>query len=124
MARVLPRDEWDRLEPTGVRLLAPSLRDEDSEVLVIEDAGRIVATMGTYRVTHFEGLWIDPEYRGNAGLARRLMKAGIDSAKKWTDQWVWAASGNDHTDDLMTRMGGVKMPTDTFVIPISEESNA
>lgn len=120
MARVLPRDEWDRLEPTGVRLLAPSLRDEDSEVLVIEDAGRIVATMGTYRVTHFEGLWIDPEYRGNAGLARRLMKAGIDSAKKWTDQWVWAASGNDHTDDLMTRMGGVKMPTDTFVIPIQE----
>ena len=56
MARVLPRDEWDRLEPTGVKLLAPSLRDEDSEVLVIEDAGRIVATMGTYRVTHFEGL--------------------------------------------------------------------
>ena len=48
------------------------------------------------------------------------MKAGIDSAKKWTDQWVWAASGNDHTDDLMTRMGGVKMPTDTFVIPIQE----
>jgi len=117
-SRVLPREEWEKLEVSGFPAIGSTLRPEDSEVVVIEDGDRIVATLGTFRVTHFESLWIAPEYRGNAGLGRKLIKAAISSAKRWTDQWVWGCSGSEHTDDLFVRMGGKKMPVDTYIIPI------
>ena len=123
IARILPPEEYGKLDVTGMVCIAPACRPEDVQIIVIEEDGQIVATMGTYRVTHFEGLWIDPKHRGNAGVARRLMKAGISAAKKWTDQWVWGASGTDHMDDIMKRMGGVKMPVETFVLSL-EDSHA
>lgn len=117
-ARVLPREEWGKLDVSGFPTVGSSLRPEDSEVVVVEDGDKIVATMSTFRVTHFESLWVDPEYRGNAGVARMLLKAGIQSAKKWTDEWVWGSSGTDHMDDILTRVGAKKMPVSTFVVPI------
>ncbi len=116
--RTLPKEEWNRL--TEVPNIGPALRPEDCQVLVVEDGNRIVATLGAFRVTHFEGLWIDPAYRGNPGLARKIMKAGVTAAKKWTDEFVWAASGSDHTDDIFSRLGGVKAPIETYIIPLGE----
>ena len=116
-ARILAPDEWVKLE-TGFEPLGTTLRPEDSQVIVIEEDGKIIASVGTFRVTHFESLWIHPDYRGNAGVARRLMKQAIIAAKKWTDQWVWGCSGTDHMNDVLIRMGGIKMPVDTFVIPL------
>lgn len=117
IARILPPDEWSKLD-TGFPPIGTTLRPEDSQVIVIEDEGKIVASVGTFRVTHFESLWIHPEYRGNAGVARRLMKACVSAARKWTDQWVWGCSGTDHMNDILERMGGKKMPVDTFIVPL------
>jgi hypothetical protein len=117
-ARVLPKEEWGKLSVTGIAPIETTLRPEDVQIVVVEDGDRIVASMGTFRVTHFEGLWIDPEYRGNAGLGRRLMKAGIQAAKKWTDRWVWGASDTHHMNDIIRRVGGVKLPIETFIIEI------
>ena len=117
-ARILPREEWSRLSITGIAPIQETLRPEDVQVIVVEDGDRIVASMGAFRVTHFESLWIAPEYRGNAGLGRRLLKAGITAATKWATDWVWAASGTNHMDDVLTRMGGAEMPVKTFVLQI------
>lgn len=95
-----------------------TLRPEDVQMVVIEDGGRIVATMGVFRVTHFEGLWIDPEYRGNAGLGRRLIKMGITAARKWADNWVWGASDTDHMADIIGRIGGKPLPIQSHLIDI------
>ena len=114
--RVLPRDEWGKL--TEVINIGPACREGDAQVLVVEDGKRIVATLGVFRIAHFEGLWIDPEYRGNPGLARKLMKAGVTAAKQWTDEFVWGASGSHHTDDLFERAGGVNAPISTYIIPL------
>jgi len=38
--------------------------------------------------------------------------------RKWNDEWAYGASGTDHMNDIMQRMGGVKMPVETFVIPV------
>lgn len=117
-ARVLPPEEWHRLRISGITPMETTLRPEDVQMIVVEDGDRIVATMGTYRVTHFEGLWIDPEYRGNAGLGRRLIKAGIEAARKWTDRWVWGASETDHMDEVLGRLGGHKVPVSTYLLPL------
>lgn len=117
-ARILPRDEWAKLGVSGIAPMEQTVRPEDVQMVVIEDGGRVVATMGVYRVTHFEGLWIDPEYRGNAGLGRRLIKMGIKAARKWADNWVWGASETLHMDDVLSRLGGTKVPVQTYIIPI------
>lgn len=119
-ARILPNEEWSAITPMLPHFpeIRRSLRDGETEMIVVEDGGKIVATMGVMRAVHFEGLWIDPEYRGNAGLGRRLIRAGIDSAKKWTDEWVWASVGDEHMDDVLVRLGGRKMPVETFILEI------
>lgn len=117
-ARILPREEWHRLEVSGMAPMQDEMRLEDVQMIVVEDGERIVATMGTYRVTHFEGLWIDPEYRGNAGLGRRIIKAGISAARKWSDKWVWGSSGTPHMDEVLSRLGGAHVPVKTYIIPI------
>lgn len=118
IARILPREEWGRLSITGLPALQETLRPEDVQVIVVEDGDRIVASMGAFRVTHFESLWIAPEYRGNAGLGRRLLKAGIKAARKWTDKWVWGASDTPHMNDVILRLGGKRIPIETYMIPL------
>lgn len=117
-ARVLPREEWHRLSITGAPVICSTLRPEDAEVIVIEEGDKIIATMEAFRATHFDGLWIDPEYRGNAGVGRRLIKAGIESVGKWATDWVWGASGSEHMDDVLERLGGIKTPVTSYVVPI------
>jgi hypothetical protein len=115
--RILPPEEWVKLK-TAFPPLGTTLRPGDSQVIVVEDGDRIVASLEVIRVTHFESLWIDPEYTGNAGLVSRLMKAAIDAARKWTDEWVWGASGTSKMNTYLYRMGGRKMPVETFVVPL------
>jgi len=118
ITRVLPPEEWHKLSVTDMTNIGPAFRPEDVQIVVVEDEGRIVATLGAFRVCHLEGLWIDPEYRGNAGMARKLMKGAVSAVRKWNDEWAYGASGTDHMNDIMQRMGGVKMPVETFVIPV------
>ena len=118
IARVLPESEWSKLAVTGFAQIGPTLRPEDVQIIVVEDGSKIVATMGVLRVTHFESLWIDPAYRGNAGLGRRLLKAGIQAARKWTDSWVWGASDTERMDKIIGRTGGKYLPITSYVIPI------
>lgn len=118
-ARILPPEEYAKLKAlTGLEQIGTTLRPEDCQVIVVEDGERVVATMGVFRVTHFESLWIDPEYRGNAGLGRRLIKAGIEAARKWATDWAWGASGTEHMDDVLERLGGIKTSVTSYMVPI------
>jgi len=117
-ARILSREEWEKLAVTGFEQLGKTLRPEDSQIAVVEEDGKIVATLGVFRVTHFESLWIAPEYRGNAGVVRRLVKAAVSAARKWTDNWVWGASDTPQMDDVIGRTGGVQLPIHTYMIPL------
>jgi hypothetical protein len=118
IARILPREEWGKLDVTALPQIGPTLRPEDVQIAVVEDQDKIVATMAVLRVAHLESLWIAPEYRGNAGLGRRLLKTAIKAAKLWTDSWIWGASDTAHMDDVIGRVGGVPLPLNSFMIPI------
>ncbi len=118
MARILPREEWSKLDVSGMPLIGPTLRNEDVQIIAVEDGSRLVATMAVIRVTHMESLWIDPEYRGNAGLVRMLLKQAVSAAKKWTDKWIWGASDTEHMNDIIKRVGGIQLPIQSFMIPV------
>lgn len=109
--RILPRDEWGRVAKSNLLPLLASA--ESADVHVIEDGPRIVACFAEVRVTLLEGLWIDPEYRGNAGVCRRLVR----TARAIVERCGWTVSGvaTDCMRDVMRRLGAVRMERDTYV---------
>lgn len=120
--RVLDPDEWmEKLSGTDLPALLPFCTPENTSVVVVEEDGRIVATMGVLRVTHFEGVWIDPEHRGNAGVVRRLLKASTDIALGHGEQFVFGGASDDRMRDILGRLGGVRMPLEFYALSIGSQ---
>lgn len=107
--RILPRDEWHRLPDTG--LLSVLWRTPDATVHVAEDGGKIVGCLAELKVTHLEGLWVDPAYRVSAGRALLRLAREIVFRCRWTLSGV--------TSDCMRRVMnrlGAKREADMFVL--------
>lgn len=116
--RVLPKEEWARLnEASGLPALLPYMSPEQVEIIVVEDGERIVASWSVLRVTHFEGLWIDPDYR-NAGVVRRLMRKTMETARQWCGQFALTGANTAEVANMVRRIGGVRMPMDCFMVPV------
>jgi len=119
-ARVLPVNEWNRLNVTELPVLLPYFRPEDVNVVVVEEAGAIVASLAVMRVPHLEGVWIEPSRRGSPELVRKLMSGAAYASRKWSSGWVMAQSATDHVSDLITRLGASKVPVETFIVPLGD----
>jgi hypothetical protein len=115
-ARILPPSEWHRLDVTQLAQIGGTMRPEDIDIAVVEDKGEIVSTMAILRVTHFESLWISPKHRGNAGMTRRLLKVAVKAAKP--AMWAWGCSDTEHMADVIQRIGGIKVPVESYIIPL------
>lgn len=123
ITRILPQEEWSRLNGTEAELLWPYFNPEQTRVLVVEDEGRIVGTWTLMRVVHAECLWIAPSHRGLFGVTRRLLVAMRDIAKGWNVSAVWTGSKSAHVTDLIRRLGGKEPPFESFILPIEKHGN-
>jgi hypothetical protein len=124
-ARILNADEWGKVEGTPISALLPYVDPSDVAVVVVEDGDRIVARWCVFRVTHLEGIWIDPEYRGNAGVIRPLLRQAFAVPRVRGERWAFSGaddspeSGLDKkVDRLLRRIGGERMPVRFYAIPI------
>lgn len=118
IARVLPSEEWSRLNGTEAELLWPHMNPEQTRVLVVEDGDRIVATWTLMRIVHAECLWVAPSHRGILGVAKRLLRIMSDEAKAWKVSAVMTGSLSPHVTDLIERFGGVPAPFESFILPV------
>lgn len=70
--RDLPESEWGRLD-------LPHQLPRGSRVIAVEDEeGRIVGYWCVITAVHLEPVWIDPAYRGNASMVRKLWRGVRD----------------------------------------------
>lgn len=119
-ARILRPEEWEEINTPDLPELLKYCNPDDVAVVVVEKDGRIVASVMVLKVTHFEGLWIKPEERGNAGVFRALIRQAY--ALPWTrgEQWALggAADGDDGMDTLCSKLGGVELPMRFYAIPV------
>lgn len=71
-SRILPPDEWEKLRsfPPFDQQGLPS--PDFLEIAVVEVDGQVVAFWCMFTAPHLEPLWIQPEYRQHAGVARSL----------------------------------------------------
>ncbi len=111
-------EEWSKLDVTQSLQIGPTLRPEDVQVVVVEDGDRIVSSMVVMRVVHLESLWIEEKHRGNPSVARKLMKKAIEAARVWSSTWVWGCSDTDRMDSIIKRVGGQRIPVDSYIIPL------
>jgi hypothetical protein len=117
VARVLPPEEWaEKLADTP--LVGYTLNPHCTRVIVVEQAGRVVACIAAMTIVHAEGLWAAEEVRTHPGVARALLQT---LAEVLTDEGVpevLSQSQSAFTDDLFQRVGGIALPGTCFVIPI------
>lgn len=122
-ARILPREEWDRL-PEDVAAFCATLNPEDVAPVVVEDAGVIVARLLVMRAPHLESFWIAPEYAGNAGVTRALLRGATEQALQWGPTWVMANAEPGAMCDTLERLGGQWLPVHTFMLPLRKIEEA
>lgn len=116
-SRILPRDEWHRLNETPLSEHAISLMDAKGlQIVVVEDGSQIVACWAVLPVLHLEGAWIRPDRRKSPSIARRLMAAVGSVLKPIGANWVLTGAQDEPTRQLLQHFGAAKVPMDTYMI--------
>ena len=120
-ARILSPEEWSKINTPGLPDLLAYTEPQNIAVVVVEDdEGEILASVCAMQVTHFEGLWIKPSERGNAGVFRSLIRQAYAVPQTREEHWVFAgaADGNDQMGTLCARLGGHLLPVKFYVLPV------
>lgn len=115
--RLLPPDEWHRLEHAGMGSLWAEL-PETTRVIVLEDNGVMVGTVIGMLVLHAESLWIAPRHRKSVGVWRRLMRAFWTVAAEFGTKGAWASEVSDEMRDILTRLHATPVPGGHFILPM------
>lgn len=119
IARVLDQSEWDKIPAEAkLRERLDYMNSDNVDVIVVEDAGKVVACWSVMRQTWLEGCYIVPEYRGNAGAVRRLMRKTYSVASQWGDRFLWTGAVTDCVRELIERLGGKEVPMSVHVLPL------
>lgn len=119
--RILPPSEWSRLTGTELETLYPIL-PEGAQVVVVEEDGpspRIVGTWAIYKLVHVEGVWISPEHRGKAGVARRLIGKTFEVAKALGARAVNTAAVTPEVAEMLKALGGVELQGRHFAVSLN-----
>ena len=122
-ARLLPPDEWFRLEHSDLGTLLNYVEPNNLAICVVEDDdGKIIAKVAAFHVTHFEGLEIAPEYRGNAGVWRRLIEFAYAIPAMRGETWALGAvaDGDERMRTLMRDLGGAPLGLREYALKVKE----
>lgn len=118
-ARILSPEEWDRLSAEGLGRLLMYVNPENIAIVAVEDeSGEIVACVSALRVTHFEGLWIKPEHRGNAGVFRSLIRQAYAVPQARGEKWALGDAGDEKMRSVCTRLGGQVLGRQFYALPV------
>lgn len=118
-SRLLPREEWPKLAGTDAATAWPLLTDA-ARVVVVEHDGQIVGCHLLQPVLHAECLWVHPDHRGKASVARRLWAAVQRTAREqFGASWFATGCASDDVRVLLAHVGAVPLP-EHFMVPVKE----
>lgn len=121
-ARILGADQWEAgLAGTELPPLLPHVHPDNAAMVIVENGNQVVASMAVLRVSHFEGAWIAPEWRGNAAVVRALLRHSCAVANARGDSFVLAGAADEPVRALLGKMGGAKLPMDFFALSLKGE---
>ncbi len=118
--RILPREEWDRLQGFDLEAMTPLIKPGRGVIIVLEHAGEIVGHWAVYDVLHAEGVWLSSSVRHTHGPVL-LLKAMQEYAAARGVRAVVTASTDPKVDALLDKLSAVELPGRHFAIPITPE---
>lgn len=117
--RELPPEDWPSLAGTDLAPFIGRFDPASVRVVVVESDGRIVGCWALLMWPHAEGIWIDPDHRGRAGVFRGLLRGMADLIRDCGA--TGALMGvQPHTEAMLTKLGGVPLPCPLMVVPLGE----
>lgn len=118
-------EEWEvALRGTPLHCVADTLpagtpaMPSGSVVIVVEDAGEVVGTWAVVPYHHLEGVWVAPEHRGKAAVAKHLVNAAMYILQGRQQTVALTASDSPSVDRIIRHMGGTELPARHFVLPV------
>jgi N-acetylglutamate synthase-like GNAT family acetyltransferase len=120
-SRILPHDEWAKLDEVGAETVWKLLDPSRAQIVVIEDQGQIVGTLTLMSVLHAECLWIKPSHRRGYGVMKRLLDGMWLTAREAGVKALWAGSVSDTMTNILHRIGASEVPGTSFVFPVKED---
>ncbi len=116
--RELPVQEWARLVGTELETVWPALSPAYVRVLGVEDKGQLVGCWAMVQAAHAEGVWVHPDYRGRASVARHLWAGMQQFAKEAGVRGVFTGSVSEDVTRLILSHGGKELPGQHFILPL------
>jgi N-acetylglutamate synthase-like GNAT family acetyltransferase len=118
--RLLPPDEWGKLDGTELETVYPYLDRIRAHVIVVEDHGQIVGSWALFPLIHAEGIHIAPEHRGKTAVARRLLKAMRSTARAMGAQCINTAATDDDVKRMLITMGATRLPGAHYTLSLGD----
>ena len=118
--RILPPEEWSRLEAIPAGIPWRDLDPRRNHVLVTEHDGMIAGCVVLMEAIHAEFLWIAPAHRGRVSVARRLRATVLDSARTWGYPTVLMAAMTKQMAGILAGLGADRLLGDHYVLNLKE----
>lgn len=119
-SRILPLEEWPRLQGTEAETIYPQLNPAHGHFLVVEDDGAIVGCLLVMTVVHVECAWIAPSHRKRASVGRRLLAALHQDAATLQVRAVVGAAQSDEMRLILGHLGATALPAAFYMLPMKE----
>ena len=114
-SRILPPEEFHKL--AGLPLHASVAGTEALVAVVEDDSGQVVATWAAITALHLEGLFVTPDCRHVAPVAKRLVLQMFEALQTIGAQQVVTVTQDDVVAALAEKIGGQRVG-DLWVIPV------
>jgi hypothetical protein len=112
-SRVLPEAEWGRLKDL------PPMGPLSWPVVAEDETGEIRGYWIVMTAVHVEPIWIDPRFRGNAGMLRKLWRGVRGVLKELNCKFAVAVVMRDNPPThAIERLGFQKVNGDLWYAPV------
>lgn len=117
-SRILPVNEWPKL--LGTELHRYDVLDPNHTVVyVVEQGDQIIGCWAFMHVVHLEGLWIDPNYRKQGSVFRRLLYGMRDTVTGFFRAHAAITTAvSEDVARIVSKYGGVKLPGEHYAVPV------
>lgn len=118
--RELPQAEWPRLKGTALGVRIQYHDPADVVITVVEDAdNNIVGIWSAIRVVQLEGVWIAPTHRRSGNVARKLMRATFEAARRFSTWMAFTGAADDYVAALLVKhLDARPLNYQGFVVPL------